>query len=145
MTNFFKVYKKTRKIYNIFIIILSVFLFAEIGILTYEGHIYFKYGSTELLKWFDYGNGDINFDGVTDETDVSLLQTAITPNYMSDNSYDQEGINYILEQNVKSYLGVDGFDEYLLKRMRNRADCSKSNPQIIDINDLSNLDKLSKN
>lgn len=141
MVSFFKAYKKTRKVYNVLILVLSGLLLLEVGIIAYEGNIYFKYGSNELLKWFDYGNGDINFDGVTNDDDFSLLNNALSPNMNDDCvTFEQSGVNYLLQENIKGYLNVKEMDEYLLKRIRNRADCSKDN--ILDDADLSALDIL---
>ena len=146
MAKFFRIYKRTRKSYIIFICIFFIIFLCEIGILVREGYIYNKYGSSELLEWFDYGNGDINFDGVTNEDDYKLLENAVRPYLTSDGNCDQTGVNYLLEENVKYYLNVNKFDEYLLKRMRNRADCNKDagSTQIINNDDLSSLKKLIK-
>jgi hypothetical protein len=139
MFRFFKVYKKTRKSYAVVILLLAIVFLFEAGILVREKYLYSKYGSMEVLKWFDYGNGDINFDGSTDEVDYDMLQTALTPYLQSDNSFDQSGVNYVLAENIREYMGIENFDDYLLTRTRNRADCFKDDT--IDINDLSELEK----
>jgi hypothetical protein len=142
MVRFFRVYKRTRKSYAIVLAILAVVFLVEAGVLAREHYLYSKYGSMEILKWFDYGNGDINFDGTTDEVDYTLLQTALTPYLKSDNSFDQSGVNYLLSENIRESMGIEDFDDYLLDRVRSRADCFKDST--IDINDLSELEKKYK-